>query len=299
VSEQGPSAARRRAGGAPHDRRPRRTIGSNVIEPFAQLIERDVVRADGPETLAFLQGQVSQDVDMPVGESRWSLLLEPTGKVHTWLRITRVDTDTFQLDTEAGFGDAMVERLARFKLRTKCEFDPVQTVRCAAVRGRAGDGLPIVWPGVEGYDLLGVDAVPDDIEVRGDYERLRITAGVPAMGRELTDATIPVEAGQWLIDASVSFTKGCYTGQELVARVDSRGGNAPRPLRGLRILGEAAPGAAVVAADGRTLGDITSAWYEPARDETIALAPLARAVAPPAEVTVELRPAHVVELPMA
>ena len=52
------------------------------------------------------------------------------------------------------------------------------------------------------------------------------------MGAELTEATIPAEAGQWLIDASVSFTKGCYTGQELVARIDSRGGNVPRPLRG-------------------------------------------------------------------
>ena len=48
------------------------------------------------------------------------------------------------------------------------------------------------------------------------------------MGAELTEATIPAEAGQWLIDASVSFTKGCYTGQELVARIDSRGGNVPR-----------------------------------------------------------------------
>src|SRR5690242_21571162 len=58
-------------------------------------------------------------------------------------------------------------------------------------------------------------------QLRPDYERARIEAGVPAMGKELTDATIPIEAGQWLIDASVSFTKGCYTGQELVAHVRS------------------------------------------------------------------------------
>src|SRR3546814_11977806 len=61
------------------------------------------------------------------------------------------------------------------------------------------------------------------------------------MGSELTDATIPAEAGQWLIDASVSFTKGCYTGQELVARVDSRGGNVPRPVRGLVSDGDQMP----------------------------------------------------------
>ena len=268
------------------------------MTPFATVIERDVVLAQGPDTVSFLQGQLSQDVDMAVSDSRWTLLLEPTGKVNSWLRITRLDDETVQLDTDAGFGDAMVTRLVRFKLRTKCDFDTVRTIPCVAVRGRRGEGLPIVWPGIDGYDLLGADAAPDGVQLRPDYERARIEAGVPAMGKELTDATIPVEAGQWLIDASVSFTKGCYTGQELVARVDSRGGNAPRPIRGLRVLGEVAPGAAVVASDGRSVGALTSAWYQPDLDETIALAPLARVVAPPDEVTVEHRPARLVELPM-
>jgi len=265
---------------------------------FGAIIQRDVVVAHGPDTVSFLQGQLSQDVAMAVGESRWSLLLEPTGKVHTWLRMTSLDDEAVQLDTDAGFGDAMVERLTRFKLRTNVDFDTMGTVPCVAVRGESGDGLPIAWPGVDGYDLLGTDVPPDGLELRADYEQARIEAGVPAMGKELTDATIPVEAGQWLIDASVSFTKGCYTGQELVARVDSRGGNAPRPIRGLRILGEAVAGDAVVAADGRTVGALTSTWYQSDLDETVALAPLARAVAPPADVTVELRPARVVELPM-
>ena len=265
---------------------------------FAAVIERDVVRVHGPETLSFLQGQLSQDVEMAIGESRWSLLLEPTGKIDAWLRITRFEDDMMQLDTDAGFGDAIVERLSRFKLRTKCEFDAVRTIPCVAVRGRSGDGLPIVWPGVDGYDLIGTDAVPDDLERRDDYERARITSGVPAMGRELTQATIPVETGQWLIDASVSFTKGCYTGQELVARIDARGGNAPRPVRGLRVGGQVETGAEVVAEDGRTLGVLTSVWYDAERSETLALAPLARAVAPPADVTVAGHAARLVELPM-
>jgi folate-binding protein YgfZ len=78
------------------------------------------------------------------------------------------------------------------------------------------------------------------------------------MGAELTEATIPAEAGQWLIDASVSFTKGCYTGQELVARVDSRGGNGPRPVRGLLVDGDPAPVGAEVAVDGAAVGTVTS-----------------------------------------
>jgi folate-binding Fe-S cluster repair protein YgfZ len=109
---------------------------------------------------------------------------------------------------------------------------------------------------------------------------------------------IPVDAGQWLIDASVSFTKGCYTGQELVARIDSRGGNAPHPVRGLRIPGRADVGAPVTSVEGRDLGKLTSVSFVEDRGETIALAPLARVVQPPAEVHVAAVAAQLVELPM-
>jgi folate-binding protein YgfZ len=267
--------------------------------PFAAWIDRDVVRAAGPDTLTFLQGQLSQDVgSMGTNESRWSLLLAPTGKIDAWLRITRTGDEVFELDTDHGFGAAMVQRLSRFKLRTRCEFDAVETVKCVAVRGQRGDGLPIVWPGVDGYDVLRADAVPDGVDERDGYEELRIRCGVPTMGRELTESTIPVEAGQWLIDASVSFTKGCYTGQELVARIDARGGNAPRPVRGLRIPGQLDVGAVVTAVDGRALGALTSACFIEETEETVALAPLARAVEPPAEVLVAGSKGRVVELPM-
>jgi folate-binding protein YgfZ len=266
--------------------------------PFGAWIERDVVRASGPDTVTFLQGQLSQDVElMAVDESRWSLLLQPTGKVDAWLRITRTADDEFVLDTDAGTGDAVITRLQRFKLRTKCDIEPVAGWRCLAVRGTTVDdpaARPIAWPGVEGVDLLGeVVSAPADLPLDPDgYERLRIESGVPAMGRELTDATIPVEAGQWLIDASVSFTKGCYTGQELVARIDSRGGNAPRPVRGLRSSSPLPLGADITTPDGKHLGNVTSAH------DDVALAPLPRSVAPPADVLVDGRPAQVVELPM-
>lgn len=273
-------------------------------EPFAAWIERDVVRVAGPDTVAYLQGQLSQDVEsIAPGGSAWSLVLEPTGKVDSWLRLTRTGDDEFVLDVDGGWGAALVDRLTRFKLRTRCDLEPVTGWRCLAVRHTSIDGdatRPIVWPGTTGVDLLGPDVqVPAglataDVEV---YERARIEAGVPALGRELTDATIPVEAGQWLVAASVSFTKGCYTGQELVARIDSRGGNAPRPVRGLRIDGPAVVGDAVLVA-GAAAGALTSV----ARgddESTLALAPLARAVTVGTEVAVGDRRGVVVELPMA
>jgi len=251
------------------------------MEPFAAWITRDVLHVAGPDAVSFLQGQLSQDVaGLATGTSTWTLLLQPTGKTVAWLRATRTGETEVVLDGDAGSGDAVVARLERFKLRTKADLTPEWAMPCLTVRGVAGAGLPIAWPGVDGYDELGPSgSAPDGVELAdgATYELARIEAGVPVFGRELTEATIPVECGQWLIDASVSFTKGCYTGQELVARIDARGGNAPRPLRRLLVDGRVAAGD-VVEVDGRAVSALTSAAWSDERAATVALAPLPRAV---------------------
>ena len=248
---------------------------------FAARITRDVLHVSGPDAVSFLQGQLAQDVaGLAIGTSAWSLLLQPSGKTIAWLRATRTGDTEIVLDGDAGSGEAIRARLERFKLRTKAELAPEWGMPCIAVRGRDGDGLPIVWPGVVGFDALGPSgAVPDGVAAVDDaaYELARIEATVPAFGQELTEATIPAELGQWLIDASVSFTKGCYTGQELVARIDSRGGNAPRPIRRLVIDGPAAAGDPVVVHD-KVVAQLTSAAWSDERSATVALAPLPRGV---------------------
>ena len=280
----------------------------------AAPIQRDVVRVEGPEAIDFLQGQLSQDVAaLALDASAPSLLLQPTGKVDAWLRVTRIADDAVLLDVDAGFGDAVLVRLSRFKLRTKADLS-LERWSGLALRGPGASmvvvptgalGAPAGWPGVDGVDLLsngelalaGVALVDRDA-----LEALRIECGVPANGAELTDATIPAEAGQWLIDASVSFDKGCYTGQELVARIDSRGGNVPRPLRGLLVEGDSAlPGAAVRSGDTE-VGTVTSAAHSPALGP-VALAPLARSVEIGGAVELwsahgGVAPATVVALPM-
>jgi folate-binding protein YgfZ len=273
-------------------------------------IERDVVLVKGPEALTFLQGQLSQDVEaLGVGASAWSLLLQPTGKVDAWLRVTRTADDELALDVDPGYGDGVLARLQRFRLRTKAELTGARwtgwALRGPSVERREGVGaevlaLPAGWPDVAGVDLLGdgVDrpAGLDELPAAA-LEALRVEAGVPAMGAELTDATIPAEAGQWLIDASVSFTKGCYTGQELVARIDSRGRNVPRPLRGLLVDGHPAPVGATVTADGKDVGTVTSSATTATRG-AVALAPISRAVELGTEVTVDGQRATVAELPL-
>jgi aminomethyltransferase len=133
------------------------------------------------------------------------------------------------------------------------------------------------------------------------YEVVRIEAGIPAMGRELDESTIPAEAG--LVDRTVSFTKGCYTGQELVARIDSRGGNVPRRLRGVVVGGGVDPPAGARLLSGeKDVGRLTSVAQSPTRPAALALAYVGRAVTPPADVTVawddESAPARVEALPL-
>ena len=205
---------------------------------------RDVVEVAGPDAGSYLQSQLSQDLrSLQVGESTWSFVLQPTGKVEVLLRVWRTADDTFVLDTDAGFGDAMVARLNRFKIRVKADIERLEW-RCIAVRGVAGQGL-VAWG--SGYDLLGDDVAPPTGVPEGDADRLlaaRIDAVWPAMGSEIVPGeTIPAETG--ITGVAVSFTKGCYPGQELVERMDSRAASAPRQLQRLSAADAVALGARV------------------------------------------------------
>ena len=271
------------------------------------------MRAAGPDVVTFLQGQLSQEVaGLAVDGSTWALLLQPQGKVVAFLRVLRTGDEEFVLETDAGFGPAVIEGLNRFKLRVKCDVDPLAW-RCLAVRGphaaelaAAGTGHVVVadWPGLPGADLVG-ESPEGPAGVRQcspeAYEAVRIEAGIPVMGREIDEKTIPAEVG--VVERSVSFTKGCYTGQELVARIDSRGGNVARHLRGVVIAGDGPPAAgATLQSDGKVVGELTSMAASPGLNATVALALVRRAVEPPAEVVMAWAggsvPARVEALPL-
>lgn len=284
----------------------------------AQL-KRDVVRVSGSDALSYLQGQLSQDVTaISVGESAFSLLLEPQGKVDAYLRITRTGDEEFLLDVDAGWAQAMVARLERFKLRVNCSFEvlddwlavAIETSEASLVREWAlSHGL---WPVLaeisesNRIDFLGprdlvLKAEPDLAERLGgdrflkavsstEYEAIRIESLLPRMGSELTTSTIPAEAG--VIDRSVSFTKGCYTGQELVARLDARGNKVPRNLRRVVISAEAndslPPVGSQVVVDGVEVGTLTSVAWSSNLNNVVALAYLRREVEVPSEAFVAI-----------
>jgi len=183
---------------------------------------RDVVVVEGPDAASYLQSQVSQDLrGMAPGQSQWTFLLEPNGKIDVLARVTMVGDDRFELDTDPGFGEVLEARLNRFKIRVK-----------ATVETRPASG-------------------ESDTDDDG-----RIAAAWPKMGSEIRPGEmIPAETG--LAEVAVSFTKGCYPGQELVERMDSRGSTAPRHLEVLERHSDDAPGTPVLR-DGTEIGTITS-----------------------------------------
>jgi folate-binding protein YgfZ len=240
-----------------------------VADRYAVRLERDVVGVTGPEASSFLQGQLSQDVlAIADGRSAWSWVLAPTGKVDALVRVTRLADDDWVLDTDAGWGASLLSRLNRFKLRTKVEL-AARPWLVVGWRGGVPDpdqavGALIVepWPHLGGADVMGEQVAPPPtwpVMATEAYEAVRIGVGMPRMGAELSEKTIPGETG--LIDLTVSFTKGCYTGQELVARIDSRGGNVPRHLRGLLLAGATEAGTELIDPNGRPAGTVTSAAF--------------------------------------
>ncbi|MGH9226854.1 MAG: YgfZ/GcvT domain-containing protein [Acidimicrobiales bacterium] len=262
-------------------------------EAGAVWLPRDFVAVHGPDAVKFLQGQLSQQVEIGVGESAFALILQPQGKLAAFLRVLREADDRYVLETDAGYGDVVAERLNKFKLRIKADVEPLAW-KCLAIRGpKAHDVVPgpamvADWPGLPGADLVGEDPqVPDGVRLceLDAYESVRIEAGIPVMGRELDESTIPAEAG--IVERSVSWTKGCYTGQELVARIDSRGGNVPRRLRGVVVAENVLPppGARVLVGE-KDVGRLTSVGESLDRRAPVALAYVGRAVEPPADVTV-------------
>ena len=228
---------------------------------FCTEYPRDVVQVAGPDAAGYLQSQLSQDLrSLQVGQSVWSFLLQPTGKVDVLLRVWRTGDDVFVLDTDAGFGATMVARLQRFKIRVKADIESLDW-RCLAVRGAGADaalpdGAVVAWG--SGYDLLGPAPVAPDGVAAGSADELhaaRVDAAWPAMGAEIVPGeTIPAETG--VTGVAVSFTKGCYPGQELVERMDSRAVTAPRLLQRLSAAEADALGARVTS----TAGDAVLAY---------------------------------------
>lgn len=239
---------------------------------FYLEIARDEITVTGLDARKFLHSQLANDISgLTIGESIYSLLLEPTGKITSLVRVHCIADENFILDTDQGFGQIIATRLSRFKIRIKCEITTGSQIYFAFRELSAEQHLKIAsqpramkaWRGAR----LEVDAVGFDPQIDSkirlgtfaEYEHARVLAFWPQMDVDMTGDSIPSETG--LTDVAVSFTKGCYPGQELVERMDSRGTAAPQSLRVIRATAEATAGSSVEL-NGKEIGRYTTVANE-------------------------------------
>jgi tRNA-modifying protein YgfZ len=213
---------------------------------------RAFLRVAGPDAADYLERMVSNEVaTLAPGESREALLLTPKARVIAPLVVLRRGEDAFLLLTEPELGEVVRAHLLRARFAAKCEIEPEEHTS-TVVLGE-GDGIPTADFGVPAREVLDVAADADVAEL----ERLRIEAGTPRFGREIDDRVLPAEAG--LVERAVSFTKGCYPGQEPIARLHYRG-KANRRLAAVALDDDHLPAAdAEIVLDGKAVGRITSA----------------------------------------
>jgi folate-binding protein YgfZ len=263
----------------------------------------------GADVADFLQGQVSNDVDaLTPGTGCYATLLTAKGKIRCDMRILRGD-DWFLLDSEPQALPVLEHMVRVYSIGRDVKAERDERGLWSIIGPNARDALDKPPPATEhahtrgelgvyvatdnGVDVLGER--PDLPEAPADVaEILRIESGRPRLGFELGDDVIPQEAG--INERAISFTKGCYVGQETVARLFYKG-KPNRHLRGLR-LSKPAPSGSPLRLGEREVGRLGSVVLSPAHGP-IALAILRREASPGDTLAVGdgAAGAQVVELP--
>jgi folate-binding protein YgfZ len=289
--------------------------------------ERGKLALTGSETKEFLHGQVTNDIEALVpGTGCYAAFLDHKGKMQGDLRILDAG-DELLIDCERPVLQELFNMIRRFSIGFEVELHK-RTLESGllsllgpdseAVAGGGGLGEPehsnsaVTVGGIEARAIrtdLGIDLLCDAADVDGlraalgvaavseaVAECLRVERGRPRFGVDLDDTVIPQEAG--LNERAVSFTKGCYVGQETVARLHYRG-KPNRHLRGLRLGADAAATGDELTLEGRSVGRLGSVAVSP-RFGPIALA-LVRREAPVGSVVAvgDGAQGEVVELPFS
>ena len=214
-------------------------------------LDRGYVAVVGPEAAEFLERMLSNEVaSLEPGEVRPALLLTPKSRIIAPLRAVREGPEAFLLLTEPELAEAVASTLLRARFAARCEIE-VKPYR-GYLRVGGDEGIPNDDYGVEARESWREDVL--DAADPQELEPLRVEAGTPAWGKELDETILPAEAG--LDETHVSFTKGCYPGQEPIARLRHRG-KVNRSLRVLEVEG-AEPGDEVRHGE-KVVGRITSA----------------------------------------
>ena len=263
-----------------------RNGGAGLIDLSAS---RSRIRVTGSEATMFLNGLITNDIKNATEDS-WLPAVFPTvqGRLIGAVRILREDQG-FLIDTEAPAHEAILKTISRFTMAGDFRVSDVSDeMALLTVQGKganeiiraAGDFrmIPATHTGEHGFDLLldasdrvavtekliaaGARSVSPDV-----FEMLRIEAGIPRHGKDMDETNIVLEAN---LDDAISYTKGCYLGQEIIIRIKHRGHVAKR-LAGLRMNEPVESGETITSAEGKEIGRVTSATYSPELENPIAL----------------------------
>ncbi len=274
--------------------------------------DRAWIALEGPDAAEFLHGQVTNEVEgLEVGSGCYALLLDRKGHLQADMRILRTSPEALLVETETATRDRLLKHLGMYKIGRQVEVGGIEktTITLAGpgtievTELAPGDENAFTATRIAGADCLavatnvGLDIVCDATDaaaIREELESkraipvsaaaleiLRVEAGRPRFGHEMTEASMPAEAG--IVDRAVNFTKGCYIGQEPVARLHYKG-RPNRHLRGLRFTGPAVAGDTVRLGE-RDLGKVGTVVLSPASGR-VGLAILRKEAEPGATVTV-------------
>lgn len=263
----------------------RETVGLRVLP------EQAVVEVTGEDALEWLQGQVTNDLSaLRAGDSIYGFVLTPKGRVLADAWVTDAG-EAYRLVVPASQVAPLMERLERYLIMEDVELVPRETLRVVTLQGPRAREVESGWPadrlGSGGRDLwVEADELDTVVARLADqcalleggvvseeaWSRAHVLAGVPRFGVDFGERTYPQETG--LAQRAVSFSKGCYLGQETVMMLQSRG-KAPKTLWRWRIeRSEPTPRGTAIRSGDQVAGEITSAVAHGA--ETIALGFLKR-----------------------
>ncbi|MEM9071874.1 MAG: hypothetical protein AAGE52_25415 [Myxococcota bacterium] len=217
-------------------------------------LDEVVISVTGDDAKSWLQGQITADLEgLKPGESLYALVLTPKGRILADIRLVEAD-DGYHLLVERSLHEALLARLEQYLVMEDVELE-MTSLQVAHVWGEERPGVRSERLGVSGSDLIGESLDLSGLEEVSHemWEALRISAGVPRVGVDFGLATLPQEAG--LKERAVSFSKGCYLGQEPVVMLEHRGKPPKRLIRG-RLQGDTEVDQ--VQQGKRTVGSITS-----------------------------------------
>jgi tRNA-modifying protein YgfZ len=245
---------------------------------------RGRIRVTGSEATMFLNGLITNDIKNAT-ETSWLPAVFPTvqGRLIGVVRILR-DDNGFLIDTETASHDAILKTISRFTLAGDFKVSDVTSeIALLTVQGRRASEvikntdlrvIPATHTAEVGFDVLTTVPVTEQLVAAGaqpvspeTFEILRIEAGIARHGQDMDESNVVLEAN---FDDAISYTKGCYLGQEIIVRIKHRG-HVAKKLTGITFDAQVQPQAVISSDDGKEIGRVTSATYSPKLERHIAL----------------------------